>query len=127
VCGVREIDDGEGRRLERVVRRVSRSVVMWRRAQMVVLSAQNVDTLAIARWRSRLLTAQQFQRAPALVCMYLRNATPGASRRRGLAPGLDADPYRSLTTLPASKQGEPAPVIITYYDLIDPDATDEGS
>jgi hypothetical protein len=40
---VREIDDDEGRRLVRIVRRDSGSVVTWRRAQMVLLSAQGMD------------------------------------------------------------------------------------
>jgi hypothetical protein len=35
---VREIDDDEGRRLVRIVRRGSGSVVIWRWAQMVPLS-----------------------------------------------------------------------------------------
>jgi len=35
----REIHDDEGRRLVRIVRRDSGSVVTWRRAQMVLLSA----------------------------------------------------------------------------------------
>ncbi|MGH3252545.1 MAG: hypothetical protein ACRDOI_40900 [Trebonia sp.] len=34
---------------------------------------------------------------------------------------------RALPTLPASKQGKPAPVTISYDDLIDLDAIDEGS
>jgi hypothetical protein len=34
---VREIDDDEGRRLVRVIRRGSGSVVTWRRAQMALL------------------------------------------------------------------------------------------
>jgi hypothetical protein len=46
---VREIDDEEGRRLVRIVRRESGSVVTWRRAQMVPLSAQSMDAAAIAR------------------------------------------------------------------------------
>jgi hypothetical protein len=46
---VREIDDDEGRRLVRIVRRGSGSVVTWRRAQMVLLSAQQMDVAAIAR------------------------------------------------------------------------------
>jgi transposase len=46
---VREIDDDEGRRLVRIVRRGSGSVVTWRRAQMVLLSAQHVDVPAIAK------------------------------------------------------------------------------
>ena len=40
---VREIDDDEGRRLVRIVRRGTGSVVTWRRAQMVLLSAQGTD------------------------------------------------------------------------------------
>ena len=46
---VREIDDDEGRRLVRIVRGRSGSVVTWRRAQMVLLSAQGMDAAAIAR------------------------------------------------------------------------------
>jgi transposase len=45
---VREIDDDEGRRLVRIVRRDSGSVVTWRRAQMVLLSAQGMDVPGIA-------------------------------------------------------------------------------
>ena len=46
---VREIDDDEGRRLLRIVRRGTGSVVTWRRAQMVLLSAQGMDVAAIAK------------------------------------------------------------------------------
>jgi len=46
---VREIDDDEGRRLVRIIRRGSGSVVTWRRAQMVLLSAQGMDAPAIAK------------------------------------------------------------------------------
>ena len=46
---VREIEDDEGRRLVRIVRRDSGSVVTWRRAQMVLLSAQGMDVPAIAK------------------------------------------------------------------------------
>jgi transposase len=46
---VREIDDDEGHRLVRIVRRGSGSVVTWRRAQMVLLSAQGMDAAAIAK------------------------------------------------------------------------------
>jgi transposase len=46
---VREIDDDEGQRLLRIVRRGSGSVVTWRRAQMVLLSAQGMGTAAIAK------------------------------------------------------------------------------
>jgi transposase len=46
---VREIDDDEGWRLVRIIRRGSGSVVTWRRAQMVLLSAQGMDVAAIAK------------------------------------------------------------------------------
>ncbi|MFD7476545.1 IS630 family transposase [Streptomyces sp. NPDC059837] len=45
---VREIDDDEGQRLLRIVRRGTGSVVIWRRAQMVLLSAQGMDVTKIA-------------------------------------------------------------------------------
>ena len=45
---VREISNEEGNRLLRMVRRSSGSVVTWRRAQMVLLSAQGMDVAAIA-------------------------------------------------------------------------------
>ena len=46
---VREIDDDEGQRLVRIVRRGSGSVVTWRRAQMVLWSAQGTSVAQIAR------------------------------------------------------------------------------
>ena len=46
---VREIDDDEGRRLVRIIRRGGGSVVTWRRAQMVLLSAQGMDVPRIAK------------------------------------------------------------------------------
>ena len=46
---VRGIDDDEGQRLVRIIRRDSGSVVTWRRAQMVLLSAQGMDVPAIAK------------------------------------------------------------------------------
>ncbi|MCY0929426.1 IS630 family transposase [Streptomyces sp. H27-H1] len=45
---VREIDDDEGRRLLRIIRRGTGSVVTWRRAQMVLLSAQGMPAAKIA-------------------------------------------------------------------------------
>lgn len=45
---VREITNDEGNRLLRIVRRSSGSVVTWRRAQMVLLSAQAMDVAQIA-------------------------------------------------------------------------------
>ena len=46
---VRSISNDEGNRLLRIVRRSSGSVVTWRRAQMVLLSAQGMDVPAIAK------------------------------------------------------------------------------
>jgi len=46
---VREISNDEGRRLLQIVRRSSGSVVRWRRAQMVLLSAQGMDVAQIAK------------------------------------------------------------------------------
>ena len=46
---MREIDDDEGRRLVRIVRRGSGSLVTWCRAQMVLLSAQGMNATAIAQ------------------------------------------------------------------------------
>ncbi|MFJ9143814.1 IS630 family transposase [Streptomyces griseus] len=45
---IREIDDDEGRRLLRIIRRGTGSVVTWRRAQMVLLSAQGMPVAKIA-------------------------------------------------------------------------------
>lgn len=45
---VREITNDEGNRLLRMVRRSAGSVVTWRRAQMVLLSAQGMDVAQIA-------------------------------------------------------------------------------
>ncbi|MBC6470661.1 IS630 family transposase [Actinomadura alba] len=45
---VREIDEDEGGRLLRIIRRGTGSVVTWRRAQMVLLSAQGMSVSKIA-------------------------------------------------------------------------------
>jgi transposase len=45
---VRQIEPDEGQRLLRLVRRSSGSVVTWRRAQMVLLSAQGMAVAKIA-------------------------------------------------------------------------------
>jgi hypothetical protein len=44
---VREIDDDEGWRLLRIIRRGTESVVTWRRAQMVLLSAQGMPVAKV--------------------------------------------------------------------------------
>jgi hypothetical protein len=46
---VRAITNDEGNKLLRVVRRSSGSVVSWRQAQMVLLSAQGMDVSGIAK------------------------------------------------------------------------------
>jgi hypothetical protein len=45
---LREISNEEGQRLLRIVRRTSGSVVTWRRAQVVLLSAQGMSPSAIS-------------------------------------------------------------------------------
>lgn len=45
---VRTISNDEGKKLLRIVRRSSGSIVTWRRAQMVLLSAQGMDAVKIA-------------------------------------------------------------------------------
>jgi hypothetical protein len=79
---VREIDDDEGRRLVPIIRRGSGSVVTWRRAQMVLVSAQGMDVAAIA-------TVAFHQRGPGPrcdpqlfleFCRYLRSLYPPAIR-----------------------------------------------
>ncbi|MEU7456569.1 helix-turn-helix domain-containing protein [Streptosporangium roseum] len=45
---VREVDDDEGRRLLRILRRGTGAVVTWRRAQTVLLSAQGMPVAKIA-------------------------------------------------------------------------------
>jgi len=45
---VRDIDPDEGQKLLRIVRRSSGSVVTWRRAQMILLSAQGMTPVKIA-------------------------------------------------------------------------------
>ena len=49
---VRQITNDQGNKLLRIVRRSSGSVVTWRRAQMVLLSAQGMDVPTIPRSRS---------------------------------------------------------------------------
>jgi len=46
--GMREITNAEGNRLLRILRRSSGSVVTWRRAQMILLSAQGMPVPRIA-------------------------------------------------------------------------------
>jgi transposase len=46
---VRELSNQEGSRLLRIVRRSTGSVATWRRAQMVLLSAQGMDIAQIAQ------------------------------------------------------------------------------
>jgi len=74
---VREIDDDEGRRLVRIVRRDSGSVVTWRRAQMVLLPAQGMDVAGIAR-------------------VAFTSEDRGQRQEQGTRPGTTASPPRHL-------------------------------
>lgn len=76
---VREISPEEGDRLLRIVRRSSGSVVTWRPAQMVLLSAKSMDVAQIARWRSPRLTGSAAPRVG-------KGEEPSAPRRRRRRP-----------------------------------------
>jgi hypothetical protein len=75
---VREIDDDEGRRLVRIVRRGSGSVVTWRRAQMVLLSAQGTRSTRIP---AKSCTGSSASNRPSGHCS---TPAPGRHRERGL-------------------------------------------
>lgn len=62
---LREITDEEGNRLLRIVRRTSGSVVTWRRAQIVLLSAQGMTPTGISEVVHAGLLGCLFQHAPA--------------------------------------------------------------
>jgi hypothetical protein len=72
---VREIDDDEGRHLLRIVRRGTGSVVTWRKAQMVLLSAQGMAVAAIAKV-AEFLVAEGWSRTSAT-----RACAPCSARR----------------------------------------------
>ena len=80
-----EIDDDEGQRLLRIVRRGTGWVVTWRRAQMVLLSAQSMDVAKIAE-----VTFTSADRVRDVIHNFNRPARCGRSpghRRRSLARG----------------------------------------
>jgi hypothetical protein len=78
---VREVTDDEGNRLKGIVRRGIGSVVTWRRAQMVLWSAQGMSVPQIAR------QALPARTGSAACCT---TSTPMASRRciRGMPAGI---------------------------------------
>jgi hypothetical protein len=88
---VRDITNDEGNRLLRIVRRSSGSVVTWRRAQMVLLSAQGMDVPAIAKVTFT---------SPDRVREVLHNLQPGRVRRS--APALCRRPAAHLHPGPAA-------------------------
>jgi hypothetical protein len=127
---VREIDDDEGRRLVRIVRRDSGSVVTWRRAQMLLLSAQGMDVAQIAKvaftgedrhapdllgGRSEHLLRQRFPRdegrhpAQCRLLVGVALHLPGLTHQRGDVPSALADPAANVDgiagTAPAGHVG----------------------
>ena len=109
---VREISDDEGNRLKRMVRRGSGSVVTWRRAQMVLWSAQGMSVAQIAglaftsedRVRDVLhnFNADGFESLLSLVGLEL-----GAIDERDASAGLP--PVVHDTLPPAVGQVQPSP------------------
>jgi hypothetical protein len=81
---VRTITNDEGNKLLRMVRRSSGSVVTWRRAQMVLLSAQGMDVAGIAKVTFT---------TPDRVRDVLHNSTPTGSTR--CSPSTAAAGHRS--------------------------------
>jgi hypothetical protein len=85
---VREIDDDEGRRLLRIVRRDSGSAVTWRRAQMVLLSAQGMPAAKIAEvtFTSRTGSATSSATSTTTGSARYAPATPAAVRGSSRCP-----------------------------------------
>lgn len=79
---MREIDDEEGQRLLRIIRRGTGSAVTWRRAQRVLLSAQGPRTAA-SSWSCRYLRSlHPAEKRIAIVCdNYLPHLTTKRCRR----------------------------------------------
>jgi hypothetical protein len=82
---VRELSNQEGNRLLRIGRRSTGSVVTWRRAQLVLLSAQGMDVSQVA---------QVTLPSPDRVRDVLHNLQPGPVRR-----AVSALPRRPTFTL----------------------------
>ena len=97
---VRDITNDEGNRLLRIVRRSSGSVVTWRRAQVVLLSAQGMDVSQIA---------QVTFASPDRVRDMLHNLQPGRVRRSvsALCRWPSADLY--LGPAPSDQAARPVP------------------
>lgn len=74
---VRGISNDEGNRLLRIVRRSSGSVVTWRRAQVVLLSAQAMDLAMIAT-----VTFTSPDRVRDVIAQPDRNDNPTTTPRR---------------------------------------------
>jgi hypothetical protein len=92
---MREIGDDEGNRLRRIVRRGTGPVVAWRRAQVVLWSAQGMSVAQIAGVPRRLVPSN----VPELD-LYIASVRPGLACTPAAAesmaclldpPGLDED------------------------------------
>ena len=104
---VREIDDDEGPRLVRIIRRGSGSVVTWRRAQMVLLSAQGMGVPAIAKVaftsEDRVRDVIRNFNADGFGSLYPN--TRAAPRRSSRWPAQSRNAVRMGLTWPGGQQG----------------------
>jgi len=106
---VRDIDDDEGRRLVRIIRRGSGSAI-WRRAQMVLLSAQGMGVPATAKVA---FTSEDRVRD------VVRNSTPtgsAPSARSTKAAAADVHPGPAAGDQ-EGRQGQAARVRHAVFDL----------
>jgi len=88
---VREIDGDEGHRLVRIVRRDSGSVVTWRRAQIVLLSAQGMDVAGIAK-----VAFTSENRVREVICNFNADGFDSFYPRYGGRPPAEAHPRQLL-------------------------------
>jgi transposase len=99
---LREIDDDEGR-LVRIVRRGTGSVVTWGRAQMVLLSAQDVDVAATAR-----VAFTSEDRVRDVICNFSADGFSSLypRYRGGRPPKFTLGQQREIKKIAKSKPGE---------------------
>jgi hypothetical protein len=112
---VRGIDDDEGRRLVRIVRRDSGSVVTWRRAQMVLLSAQGMDVAGIAKVaftsEDRVRDVIHNFNADGFSSLYPRY-------RGGRPPRFTLGQRREIKKIAKSQAGRPRPAVF-HLELVE--------
>lgn len=100
---VRDITNDEGNRLLQIVRRSSGSVVTWRRAQMVLLSAQDMDVAQIAQ-----VTFSSADRVRDVIHNFNSDGFDSLRPKYagGRPPKFDADAREQVKTIALAKPGD---------------------